>query len=127
MRLLRSERIDARYFSAADIDAGLLPGADPDGVAAIAFLVSAYPSPERGRADSIGVQLQELLPQANLIKIFCPGIAALESVSDDHRDSTVNSLAAALEICMAWHQARIKGYLSPGYDQAYLREMCNAG
>ncbi len=75
VRLLRSERIDARHFSAADIDAGLPPGADPDGVA-MAFLVSAFPGPERERADSLGPQLNELLPQATLIRISCPGIAA---------------------------------------------------
>ena len=75
VRLLRSERMDARHFSAAEIDAGLPPGADPDGVA-IVFLVSAFPSPERERADSISQQLHELLPQANLIRVFCPGVTA---------------------------------------------------
>jgi len=73
--MLRSVRIDARHFSTAEIDAGLPPGADPEGVA-IVFLVSAYPSPERERADSISLQLHALLPQANLIRVFCPGIAA---------------------------------------------------
>ena len=76
VRLLRAERIDARHFSPAEIDAGLPPGADPDGVA-IVFLVSAFPSPERERADSISQQLHELLPQANLIRVFCPGVTAL--------------------------------------------------
>jgi hypothetical protein len=65
VRLLRTERIDARHFSPAEIDVGLPPGADPDGVA-IVFLVSAFPSPERERADSIDQQLHELLPQATL-------------------------------------------------------------
>ena len=92
-------------FSTADIDAGLPPGADADGVA-IAFLVSAYPSPERARADSIGRQLHELLPQANLIRIFCPGVAALPESgnSGDHSESTVNSLGEAIEICTSWRE-----------------------
>ena len=100
VRLLRNQRIDARHFSTAEIDAGLPPGADPDGVA-IAFLVSAYPSPERERADAISLQLRELLPQANLIRIFCPGAAAPPESgnSDDYPESTVNSLGEALEIC----------------------------
>ena len=103
VRLLRSERIDARHFSTGEVDAGLPPGADPDGVA-IAFLVSAYPSPERERADSISLRLHELLPQANLIRIFCPGIASLpqSSNSGDHPESTVNSLGEAIEICKSW-------------------------
>jgi len=109
VRLLRSERMDARHFSAAEIDAGLPPGAQPDGVA-IAFLVSAYPGPERERADSISLQLHELLPQANLIRIFCPGIAALPESGNggDHPEFTVNSLGQAIEICMSWREACIK-------------------
>jgi predicted PurR-regulated permease PerM len=119
VRLLRSERIDARHFSAADIDAGLPPGAHPDGVA-IAFLVSAYPGPERERADSIGPQLNELLPQAKLIRISCPGIAApLEpGNSGDYPEFTVNSLGQAIEICMSWREARIKRDPSSEYEQA---------
>ena len=109
IRLLRSERIDARHFSAADIDAGLPPGADADGVA-FAFLVSAFPSPERERAESLCLQLYELLPQATLTRIFCPGVAALSrSVnSSNHPESTVSSLGQAIEICssLAMRSAR---------------------
>jgi len=116
VRLLRGERIDARHFSTAEIDAGLPPGADPDGVA-IAFLVSAYPSPERECANSISLKLHELLPQANLIRIFCPGVASpLESGNNlDHAESTVNTLGEAIEICMSWREARIKQDLSSRY------------
>jgi predicted PurR-regulated permease PerM len=119
VRLLRSQRIDARHFSTAEIDAGLPPGAHPDGVA-IAFLVSAYPSPERERADSTSLQLNQLLPQANLIRIFCAGIAApLEpGNSDDYSESTVNSLGQAIEICMSRREARIKRDPSSEYQQA---------
>jgi predicted PurR-regulated permease PerM len=119
VRLLRSERIDARHFSAAEIDAGLPPGADPDAVA-IAFLVSAFPSPDRERVGSISLRLHELLPRANLIRIFCPGIAALpESVnSGDHPESTVNSLGQAIEICVSWREARIKRDPSLEYQQS---------
>ena len=109
IRLLRSERIDARHFSAADIDAGLPPGADADGVA-FAFLVSAFPSPERERAESICLQLYELLPQATLTRIFCPGVAALSRSgnSSNHPESTVSSLGQAIEICssLAMRSAR---------------------
>jgi hypothetical protein len=125
VRLLRSERIDARHFSTTEIDAGLPPGADPDGVA-IAFLVSAYPSPERERADSISLQLHELLPQANRIRIFCPGVASplASGNSGDHSESTVNSLGEAIEICMSWREARIRRDPS-GYQQAVLARSCN--
>ena len=119
MRLLRSEGIDARHFSTAEIDAGLPPGADPDGVA-IGFLVSAFPSPERERADSISQQLHELLPQANLIRVFCPGVTALSEPgnSTGNPEPTVSSLGQAIEICVSWHEARNKRDPSPGYQMA---------
>ena len=119
VRLLRSERIDARHFSPADIDAGLPPGADPDGVA-IAFLVSAFPSPERERADSISQELHELLPQANLIRVFCPGITALSEPgnSTGNPEPTVGSLGQAIEISVSWREARNKQDPSPGCPMA---------
>ena len=105
VRLLRSQKIDARHFSTAEIDAGLPAGANADGVA-IAFLVSAYPGPERERAGSVSQQLQELLPQANLLNLFCPGVAALQESgnSSDRPESTAHSLGEAVEICMSWRE-----------------------
>ena len=119
VRLLRSERVDARHFSTTEINAGLPPGADPDGVA-IVFLVSAFPSPERERADSIGQQLHKLLPQANLIRVFCPGVTALSVAgnSTSKPEPIVSSLGQAIEICVSWHEARNKRDPSPGYKIA---------
>jgi predicted PurR-regulated permease PerM len=119
VRLLRGERIDARHFSTAEIDAGLPPGAHPDGVA-IAFLVSAFPSPDRERVDSISLQVHQLLPQANLIRILCPGIAALleSGNSGDHPESTVNSLGQAIEICMSWQEVCRRRDLPTGPQRA---------
>ncbi len=106
VRLLRSEKIDARHFSPAEINAGLPPGADPDGVA-IAFLVSAFPSPERERVDSISQKLHELLPQARLIRVFCPGVAALAESSESRNvEPTAGSLGEAVEISVSWQKAR---------------------
>jgi predicted PurR-regulated permease PerM len=103
VRLLRSERMDARHFSPADIDAGLPPGAASDGVA-IALLVSAFPNPERGRADSIKLKLHTLLPQANVIKVYCPGVTnPFESGNKaDNSEPTVNSLGDAVKTCKSW-------------------------
>jgi hypothetical protein len=106
VRLLRSERIDARHFSPAEIDAGLPPGADSDGVA-IVFLVSAFPSPERERADSISQQLHELLPQANLIRVLCPGMGALSKSSENgNSEPAAGSLGEAVQISVSWQKAR---------------------
>jgi hypothetical protein len=104
-RLLRHEHIDARHFSAAEIDAGLPPGAQADGIA-IVFLVSAFPGADRERAGSVSRQLHELLPQANLIRIFCPGAAALPASTGAADEPTVGSLAEAMAIAEAWKAAR---------------------
>jgi len=106
VRLLRSERIDARNFSTAEIDAGLPPGADPDGVAVV-FLVSAFPSPERKRADSISQPLHELWPHASLIRVFCPGAAELSECSrSGDAESTADSLGEAVQLSVEWQKAR---------------------
>jgi len=119
VRLLRSERMDARHFASAEIDAGLPPGADPEGVA-IVFLVSAFPSPERERADSISQPLHRLLPQANLIKVFCPGVTAVSGPgsSAGNDEPTVSSLGQAIEICVSWREAHNKRDPAPGYQMA---------
>jgi predicted PurR-regulated permease PerM len=120
VRMLRSERIDARHFSPPEIDAGLPPGADPDGVA-IALLVSAFPGPERERAGPINQQLRELLPEANLIRVFCLGVTPPSESGNSTGDSelTVSSLEQAIGICMSWREAHIKRHLR-GHQQAVV-------
>ena len=109
VRLLRTEKIDARHFSPADVDAGLPPGADPEGVS-IVYLVSAFPGPERERADAIGKQVRELFPRALVVKILCPGVTALaeRGESAGNADHVAVSLVQAIEICLSW-QKRVTG------------------
>ena len=107
VRMLRTQTIDARHFSPGDINLGLPPGADPDGVS-IVYLVSAFPSAERDRADSLSKQLRELLPRAYVVRVFCPGVAALSESGNGAGNTkpTVNSLGQAIEICMSWQEVR---------------------
>ena len=117
VRLVCGEKIDARHFSSADIDAGLPPGADPDGVAVV-FLVSAFPSPERERADSISRRVHEFLPQANVIRVLCPGVGALSKSSDKGiAEPTAGSLGEAVQISVSWQKARSEG----GFQSPYTR------
>jgi hypothetical protein len=71
-RLLLSQKIDARHFSPAELDAGLPPGADPDGVSII-YLVSAFPSPERERTDYLDRHAQEMFPYAHVVRGLLSG------------------------------------------------------
>jgi hypothetical protein len=105
VRMLRTQTIDARHFSTGDINVGLPPGADPDGVS-IVYLLSAFPSVERDRADSLSKQVRELLPRAYVVRVFCPGVTALSESdnSADNTEPTVSSRAQAIEICMSWQE-----------------------
>jgi predicted PurR-regulated permease PerM len=106
VRLLRTQKIDARHFSPADTDGGLPPGADPDGTS-IVYLVSAFPGPERERADSISKQIRKLFPQAYLVRVFCPGVTAVPEVGESagNADHTANSLVQAIQICTDLREA----------------------
>jgi len=115
VRLLRSERIDARNFSRSELEDGLPPGADPDGVS-IVLLVSAFPSPEREHVHSLSRPLHKLLPNANLIRVFCPGVTAPSASGNDaaNAETTVSSLSEAITISKSWHETRGKRDPSPG-------------
>jgi predicted PurR-regulated permease PerM len=106
VRLLRAQKIDARHFSLADTGGGLPPGADPDGTS-IVYLVSAFPGPERERADSIGKQIRKLFPQAYLVRVFCPGVTVVPEVGESagNADHTANSLVQAIQICTDLREA----------------------
>jgi predicted PurR-regulated permease PerM len=121
VRLLRGERTDARNFSRSELDRGLPPGADPDGLA-IVFLVSAFPSREREHVDPLSRQLHELLPNANLIRVFCPAVTALSASDNDAADAktTVNSLSEAITICKSRHETCGKRDLLPGAQRKEL-------
>ena len=109
VRLLRIQKIDARHFSPADVGGRLPPGADPDGVS-IVFLVSAFPSPERDRADSMSQQIRQLLPLSSVVRVFCPGVSVLSEFGDSagRADDTASSLEQATQVCTSWQAAHRK-------------------
>ncbi len=114
VRLLRIQKIDARHFSPADLDAGLPQGADPEGVS-IVYLVSAFPSAEREQADSISQQVHELFPCGLVVRVLCPGVTGLPELakSAGSADHVASSLVQAIEICRSWREARDKLELPP--------------
>jgi hypothetical protein len=127
VRLLRIQKIDARHFSPADVDGGLPPGAGPDGVS-IVYLVSAFPGPERERADSISERIRGLLPLSSMVRVFCPGVTALPEAADNGAgagsgDDTANSLVQAIQICTSWQviaSQDLKPHVTARYCQARL-------
>jgi hypothetical protein len=102
-RLLLSQKIDARHFSPGELEAGLPPGADPKGVSVV-YLVSAFPGPERERADSVGRHAHEMFPYAHVVRVFCPGITAPPvhvGENAGRTDRMAKSLVQALQMCIA--------------------------
>lgn len=126
VRLLRIQKIDARHFSIRDLDAGLPRGADPEGVS-IVYLVSAFPNPERERADAISQQLHELFRCGLVVRVLCPGVTGLPELakSPGGADPVAGSLVQALEICTSWKAARDGGDLPASRNQ--LKEALQAG
>ena len=114
VRLLRIQKLDARHFSTADLDAGLPQGADPEGVS-IVYLVSAFPNPERERADPISQQVHELFPRGLVVRVLCPGVTGLPKLakSAGGTDHAASSLVQAIEICMSWQEERDSRDLPP--------------
>ena len=109
VRLLRTRNIDARRFSIADLEAGLPPGASPDGTA-IVYLVSAFPNPERERVDPVSKAVHELFSHALVVRVLCPGVTGLPQLAksaggDDH---VAGSLVQAIEICQSWKEEHDK-------------------
>jgi predicted PurR-regulated permease PerM len=126
VRLLRIHKMDARHFSPADLEAGLPQGADPEGVA-IVYLVSAFPSPERERADSISQQVHELFPSGLVVRVLCPGVTGLPELakSAGGADHVASSLVQAIEICTSWRKARDQLGLPPPRNES--KEVLQAG
>jgi hypothetical protein len=59
---------------------------------------------ERDRAEPVGLQLRRLVPQANLIRLFCHGITTPSGSDYDDPGCTVNSLGQAIDICVSWQE-----------------------
>ncbi len=110
VRVLREERLDARHFSARELNGGLPPGADPEGVC-IVFLVSAFPNSERAPSQPMIDQVQRLFPRAHVVGVFCSGVTAQSSnrSADGSMDRIANSLEQAVELCQSLGPRRRDG------------------
>jgi predicted PurR-regulated permease PerM len=101
-RLLLDQKIDARHFSPEELTGGLPPGANPAGVSLV-YLVSAFSSPERERAESVRKRSRGTFPYAHVVKVFCAGLAAPAEAEGGagQADRTASSLVEAMQMCTA--------------------------
>jgi hypothetical protein len=105
VRILRDQKIDARHMSIEDMSAVPPPGA-ADAVSLV-YVVSAFPSEERGRGEATAEEMRRRFPHACIVALLLPGMllqpeAAVESIRGV--DKAASSLGHAVQICLDLHR-----------------------
>ena len=105
VRILRDQKIDARHMSLEDMSAVPPPGA-ADAVS-IVYVVSAFPSEERGRGEATAEEMRRRFPHACIVALLLPGMllqpeAAVEGIRG--ADKAASSLGHAVQICLDLHR-----------------------
>jgi hypothetical protein len=105
VRILREQKIDARHLSIEDLPAE--PPADAADAVAIIYVVSAFPSEERGRGEATAEELRRRFPHACIVSVFLPGMLLQPepaAASLRGADKAASSLSHAVQICLDMHR-----------------------
>ena len=105
VRILRDQKIDARHMSIEDLNVVPPPGA-ADAVS-IVYVVSAFPSEERGRGDATADEMRRRFPHACLVAVLLPGMLLQPEADVDGirgADKAASSLGHAVQICLDLHR-----------------------
>jgi predicted PurR-regulated permease PerM len=113
VRILRSQRIDARHILAEELAKPAPEGASADGVS-IVYLVSAFRSEDRLHGADVVKGVRERFPQAWLCAVLLPGLLAekpqpVETVGEAPIDQSVDSLADAEAVALERYAKRAAG------------------
>jgi len=104
VRILRDQKLDARHLSVDDLQQLPPPEAAPGSVSMV-YLVSAFPSSERLRAESAAAEIRRRFPGAFLVTVFLPGLLLQAGPAADtirSADKAAGSFSEALQICLDW-------------------------
>jgi hypothetical protein len=111
VRILRNQKIDARHMSLDDLSATPPPNAAD--LISIVYVVSAFPSEERGRGEATAQEMRRRLPQACIVAVFLPGMllqpeigSELDGQSVRGVDKSADSLGHAVQICLEMHREK---------------------
>jgi predicted PurR-regulated permease PerM len=110
VRILREQKIDARHLSIEDLPVEP-PAANTADAVAIVYVVSAFPSEERGRGEATAQELRRRFPHACLVSVFLPGMLLQpEPAAGSLRaaDKAASSLGDAVQICLDMHREPAK-------------------
>ena len=105
VRILREQKIDARHMSLEDMAA--VPPPNAADAVSIVYVVSAFPSEERGRGEAAAEELRRRFPHACIVAVFLPGmLLQTEPVIATLRgaDKAASSLGDAVQICLDLHR-----------------------
>jgi predicted PurR-regulated permease PerM len=109
VRILRDQKVDARHVSIDDMNAPPPPDASPD-IVSVVYLVSAFPSEERKRGESVAARVRERFPGVHLVTVFLPGMLLQASPAIDTvpaADKAATSFGHAVQICLDMQQDRV--------------------
>jgi predicted PurR-regulated permease PerM len=109
VRILRDQDIDARHVSIDELQRPPPPGALTS--IALVYLVSAFPSEERERGETVAQMVRQHLPGACLVTVFLPGILLQPGPATDtlpSADKAAGSFGHAVEICLDLQQDRTR-------------------
>jgi len=102
VRILRDQKIDARHMSLEDLSA--VPPANAADAVSMVYVVSAFPSEERGRGDATAQQMRQRFPQACIVAVFLPGMLLQPQPAGGtemhEADKSASSLGQAVQICL---------------------------
>jgi predicted PurR-regulated permease PerM len=100
VRALREQGLDARHVSMEDLDAERRPPDANPAAIAVAYVVSAFPSPDREHSEQIIGRVRTHFPNARVVAVFLPGVSTRPEISTDSggADRAVSSFVAAVQV-----------------------------
>ena len=106
VRILREQKIDARHMAIEDLEA--VPPANAAEAVSIVYVVSAFPSEERGRGEATAEKLRQEFPNACIVAVYLPGMLLREDEvgpgpTIPGADKSAGSLGHAVQICLDMH------------------------
>jgi predicted PurR-regulated permease PerM len=105
VRILREQKIDARHMSLEDMASAPPPEAE-DAVSMV-YVVSAFPSEERGRGEATAEDMRRRFPHACIVAVFLPGMLLQPETFHETMhaaDKSASSLGHAVQLCLDMHR-----------------------
>ena len=88
-------------------DLNVVPPPGAEDAVSIVYVVSAFPSEERGRGDATADEMRRRFPHACLVAVLLPGMLLQPEVDVDGirgADKAASSLGDAVQICLDLHR-----------------------